>query len=211
MGKHIAREGIGFQGGFEQEDGRLDRDLHEAALAEARKVFPFEFLNRFDQLVSYDTLKEPHLYQILDNLIQGIHLRSLDCAQPFLLRVEPAAKDALVREGTDPRYGARPLRRAVEARLVTPIGHLISSGQVLRGDLLTVDHVDGEYLFEKEGGVMTPEEIAAFEARKAEKEKSRDLDGVDDGGEANRIVEELDEVMARGRSLTHTGAWPGDI
>ncbi len=209
MGKHLSHENIGFVSGEDLE--QMDRDIHEAALREARKVFPFEFLNRFDELITYDTLKESHLYQILDNLIADIHIRSIGCTQPFLLKVEEAAKRKLVEEGYDPRFGARPLRRAVETRLVTPIGHLISSGQVVRGDLVTVDWVDGEWVFGKESGVMTAEEIAAFEARQAEKERSRDLDGMDDGGEAKRIVEELDEVVAHGHMLGDGSDLPGGL
>ncbi len=208
MGKHLSHQDIGFYDGSDEE--RLDRDVHEAALHEARKTFPFEFLNRFDELITYDTLKESHLYQILDNLIADIHIRSIGCTEPFLLRVSAKVKERLVEEGHDPRFGARPLRRAVESKLVTPIGHLISSGQVVRGDLITVDYID-EFVFEKESGVMTAEEIAAFERQSVEKDKSRDLDGIDDGGEANRIVEEVDDVLARGLTLSESNSLPGDL
>jgi ATP-dependent Clp protease ATP-binding subunit ClpC len=206
MGAHIAHHSIGFHGGFEGQ--RLDKDIHESALREARKVFPFEFLNRFDEMIVYDTLKEPHLYEILDNLIANIHIRSIDCAEPFLLRVEHAAKDALVGIGTDPQFGARPLRRAVEARLVTPISHLISSGQLVRGDLVTVDYESKDFVFEKEPGGMSDAEIADFEALRVQKEKSRDLEGADDGGEANQVVEQVTTVMAHARALADTGGPP---
>jgi len=207
MGTHIAHENIGFQGGFEDE--RMDKDLRDSALREAKKVFPFEFLNRFDELITYDTLKSDHLYQILDNLIGNLHIRSIECTEPFLLRLEQRAKDRLVEEGTDPQFGARPLRRAVEAHLVTPLSHLICSGQVQRGDLITVDVVDGEFIFEKEDGSMTSDEIAEFEALREQRERSRDLEGIDDGGEANRIVEEMETVVAHSRTLS--GSYPGDV
>jgi ATP-dependent Clp protease ATP-binding subunit ClpA len=204
MGAHIAKETIGFRGGFE--GTRLDKDIHEAAMREAKKTFPFEFLNRFDELVVYDTLKEQHLYQILDNLIANIHIRSIDCTEPFLLDVDGSAKTELVRIGTDPQFGARPLRRAVETQLVTPIGNLICSGQIVRGDLITVMHADGEFVFEKEPGGMTTEEIAEFDALRERHEKSRDLDGLDDGGEAKRIVEEVESVTAKPRTMAETGS-----
>lgn len=203
MGVHLAREGIGFRGGHE--DARMDKDLASAAMREAKKVFPFEFLNRFDQLVTYESLSDESLHKILDNLIANIHIRSIDCAEPFLLQVEPAAKAELVERGTDPQFGARPLRRVVEAELVTPISHLICSGQVLRGDLVTVDFAGGEFRFEKEPGGMTAEEIAEFEARRAEREKSRDLDGMDDGGEANTLVEEVEHVIANSQVMSPGG------
>lgn len=206
MGLHIAQDGIGFRGGFEGD--KLDHDIHEAAMREAKKVFPFEFINRFDELVVYDTLKESHLYQILDNLIATIHIRSIDCAEPFLLRVEPDAKTRLVEIGTDPQFGARPLRRAVETEVVTPLGNLICSGQIVRGDLITVAYRDGSFAFEKEPGAMTPEEIAQFDAMREERDKSRDLEGNDDGGEANRIQETVDTVVAGSKSLMETGTIP---
>lgn len=205
MGEHLGHENIGFLGGFEGD--RIDKDLREVALREAKKVFPFEFINRFDNLVTYETLKEEHLYKILDNLVAHLHIRSIDCTEPFLLRLEQRAKDELVDRGTDPQFGARPLRRAVENEIVTPISHLICSGQIRRGDLVSVDFRDGAFVFEKEDGIMTAEEIAEFEALREERERSRDLDGADDGGEANRIVEEMEEVMAHSRSLAGDGGW----
>ncbi len=206
MGVHLAEENIGFRGGHEH--GRLDADLSAAAMREAKKVFPFEFINRFDELVTYETLKQEHLYEILDNLIANIHIRSIDCTEPFLLKVEEEAKVELVRIGTDPQFGARPLRRAVETELITPIGNLICSGQIVRGDLVTVTVEDGKFHFEKEPGAMTPAEIAEFDAMREERDRVRDLDGMDDGGEANRIVEEMEDLTAQSRSLADTGSVP---
>jgi ATP-dependent Clp protease ATP-binding subunit ClpA len=200
MGQHLGHENIGFDGGFE--DDQIDRDLREAAMREAKKVFPFEFLNRFDSILTYDSLKQNHLYQILDNLVSNVHLRSIDCTEPFLLRLDDEAKDELVERGTDPQFGARPLRRAVEVEVVTPISHLICSGQICRGDLVSVGFADGEFVFEKEPGVMTAVEIEEFDALREERERSRDLDGSDDGGEANQIVDEVEQVVAHSRKLT---------
>jgi ATP-dependent Clp protease ATP-binding subunit ClpA len=204
MGVHLSSEGIGFQGGFEVD--QIDRDIDESAQREARKIFPFEFLNRFDELITYQTLKEEHLYRILENLVSNLHIRSIDCTEPFLLQLAQSAKDELVRVGTDPKFGARPLQRALEAHLVTPLSHLICSGQIRRGDLVSVAFENGEFVFEKEAGSMTPAEIAEFEALQQQRERSRDLDGIDDGGEANRIVEEVAEVSADSGKFLHSGA-----
>ena len=68
-----------------------------------------------------------------------MHHRSLLCSEPFLLEVTPKAKAWLVEEGTDRQYGARPLKRVVEQRIVTPISHHICSDQIRKGDLITVD------------------------------------------------------------------------
>jgi len=200
MGQHLGHENIGFDGGFE--DDQVDRDLREAAMREAKKVFPFEFLNRFDSLLTYDSLKRDHLFQILDNLVSNVHLRSIDCTEPFLLRLDQSAKDELVDRGTDPQFGARSLRRAVEVNVVTPISHLICSGQICRGDLVSVGFANGEFLFEKESDVMTATEIEEFDSLREERERSRDLEGTDDGGEANQIVEQIDDVVARSKVFT---------
>ena len=75
MGAQLGQTNIGFSSGYDAET--MDRDVQEAAMREAKKVFPFEFLNRFDDIITYDTLKEPHLYSILDILIGQVHHRSL--------------------------------------------------------------------------------------------------------------------------------------
>jgi len=203
MGEHLGNESIGFT--EMADDTGLDRDLRTSAMREAKKIFPFEFINRFDQLVTFDTLKEDHLFAILDNLVSNLHIRSIDCVEPFLLRVEQEAKAELVRQGTDPQFGARPLRRVVESEIVTSISHLICSNQIQRGDLVSVDFVDGGFVFTKEDGIMTADEISEFEALREERERSRDLEGNDDGGEANRIVEEMEEVVAQSKTFTGDG------
>jgi ATP-dependent Clp protease ATP-binding subunit ClpC len=194
MGAHLAQNLIGFQTGATEE--KLDRDIAEAAKRAAKKVFPFEFLNRFDDIITYQTLKEEHLYRILDIHIAQIHHRSLRCSEPFLLEVSQAAKARLVAEGTDPQYGARPLKRVVERDVVTPISHYICSDQIRRGDLITVDVRDEALVFLKETGVTTWEELARLGPFPDEKWAKEDLGVRDDGGEKKELVEELTKEVA---------------
>ncbi len=191
---HLTQNRIGFAAGLDA--ARLDRDIEEAARRAARKIFPSEFMNRFDDIVTFQTLREEHLYQILDNLIAQIHHRSLRCAEPFLLEVTPAAKRRLVEEGTDVQYGARPLRRVVERSLVTPISHYICSDQVRKGDLVTVDLRDGAFVFLKESGVSSWEELENLGPFPAAKWARADLGVKDDGGEKKEIVERSAAVVA---------------
>jgi hypothetical protein len=188
------------------DDHTVGRDVAGAAIREAKKVFPFEFLNRFDDIITYDVLKEKHLYSILDILIAQVHHRSLLCAEPFLLEITPEAKKYLVDLGTDVQYGARPLKRVVEKEIVTPISHHICSDQIRKGDLITVDvNVDGdqtELVFHKESGVTSWEELESLGPFSDEHWAKEDLGVKDDGGEKQKIVEEITQVVATARTMS---------
>jgi len=204
MGAHLAQDGIGFA--TDMTDAQMDQDVQAAALREAKKVFPFEFLNRFDDIITYDTLKEKHLYSILDILIAQVHHRSLLCTEPFLLEITQEAKTFLVERGTDIQYGARPLKRVVEKEIVTPISHHICSDQIRKGDLITVD-VDAdasepELVFRKETGVTSWEELESLGPFPENQWAKEDLGVKDDGGEKKQIVEEITQVVANAGAMT---------
>lgn len=203
MCAQLSQNLLGFNPGFD--GAALNRNLEDAAKRAAQKIFPTEFLNRFDDVVTFQSLQEPHLYQILDNLIAQIHHRSLRCAEPFLLEVTPEAKRFLVGEGTDPKYGARPLKRVVEKHLVTPISHYICSDQIKKGDLITVDLRDGEFVFLKETGVTSWEELENLGPFPPAKWARTDLGVKDDGGEKKEIVERTAQVVAHAATLSGAG------
>ena len=201
MGAHLAQNNIGFSSGIN--DTKMDRDVEEAAMREAKKVFPFEFLNRFDDIITYHTLKETHLYSILDILIAQVHHRSLMCSEPFLLEITMEAKKCLVEAGTDIQYGARPLKRVVEKEIVTPISHYICSDQIRKGDLITVDVTADEFVFRKETGVTSWEELESLGPFPETQWAKEDLGVKDDGGEKKQMVEEITQV------LVNAGAFSG--
>jgi ATP-dependent Clp protease ATP-binding subunit ClpC len=204
MGAHLAQSGIGFSTGVSK--GKMDKDIEEAAMREAKKVFPFEFLNRFDDIITYHTLKEQHLYNILDILIAQVHHRSLLCSEPFLLEITKSAKKRLVDEGTDVQYGARPLKRVVEREIVTPISQYICSDQIRKGDLITVDvdedDTEGDLIFRKETGVTSWEELESLGPFPESQWAKEDLGVKDDGGEKKKIVEEITQVVANAGAMT---------
>ena len=202
MNRHLARNNIGFSTGHDA--NQVDKDLVDAVNREAKKVFPAEFLNRFDDLITYGTLKEDHLYRILDNQIAGIHRRALLCAEPFLLEVTQRAKAQLVAEGTDPEFGARPLKRVVEKRLVTPISHYICSEQIRRGDLVMIDVDEGEFVFSKEPGIDWETDVTVLPAGTTKWART-DLGVRDDGGEKKKMEEDGTGGMAVSQTLT--GSW----
>ncbi|MFH1023030.1 MAG: AAA family ATPase [Planctomycetota bacterium] len=141
----IIRGQIGF-GGAEE----IDADIEKTAMQAAKDVFPFEFLNRFDAIGVFRTLKEEHLFEILDIQISEIHQRAVNSSVPFVLRMSDPVRRHLVEQGTDPEFGARPLRRVVEHYVVNPLSNLIGTNQVQPGDVITARLADGKIVFQRE-------------------------------------------------------------
>ncbi len=124
--------------------------IEKAGIEAARRKFTPEFVNRLDKIVVFRPLGEPELRRVLEIELRMVQLRIFrsHSACPFAFRVTPAAKDYLLREGTNEKYGARHLKRAIERILVEPMANLIASGQVREGDVLSVDYSpDGRMLF----------------------------------------------------------------
>jgi ATP-dependent Clp protease ATP-binding subunit ClpA len=129
-----------------QAAGILDQELSEkvarAGLDAARRKFTPEFMNRIDKTVVFRTLGEPELRKILTlelNIVQQRIFSSANGAA-FVFSLTDEAQDFLLHEGTDMKYGARHLKRAIERNLVCSLSNLIATGQVRGGDLLRVDY-----------------------------------------------------------------------
>ncbi len=143
----ILRPGLGFSAGrSDQEAGTLDASTTEkisrAGVEAARRRFTPEFMNRLDKVLVFKPLAETELRKILTlelNLLQQ-RIFSSSTPTPFFFALAPAAKEFLLREGTDLKYGARHLKRAIDRELVDPLSNLIASGQVRGGDLISVDY-----------------------------------------------------------------------
>jgi ATP-dependent Clp protease ATP-binding subunit ClpA len=136
---------VGFRppaaGGAEL-DGRLAAKINSAGVAAARRKFTPEFINRIDKVVVFKPLGMAELRQILDLELAQVQRRVFTNAMgtPFLFKLTEDAKDFLLREGTDLKYGARHLKRAIERNLVYPMSNLIATDQVRSGDLIRVDY-----------------------------------------------------------------------
>ncbi len=124
---------IGFAS---KQDDTLHKDIEKEALRSAKAIFPLEFLNRFDAIVVFRTLSKVHLSQILDIYIDDLHQRAVNSDIPFILELTPRVKQFLIEKGTDPQFGARPLRRAFSKWVANPISNLLTTGQVKAGDLV---------------------------------------------------------------------------
>jgi len=158
--------GIGFapgKGTKSPNDTEVDQKIYRTAVEAARRKFSPEFMNRIDKVVVFRSLKEHHLRQILDLELQAVQDRIMQSAgTKFVFQCSETAKDMLMKEGLDYKYGARHLKRAVERFLVYPLSNLVATGQIGLGDLVHVD-VDGirnRLIFSKSSGGALIHELA---------------------------------------------------
>jgi ATP-dependent Clp protease ATP-binding subunit ClpB len=138
---------------------RVDEKVEKTATEAAKRKFAPEFMNRIDKTIVFHPWRAEQLEQILEIELGMVQQRVLETMKGrFLFRVMPAAREFLLREGTDLKYGARHLKRAIERRLVYPIANLLSTDQVSVGDMISVDCVGGDDLiFMKEAeGALVP-------------------------------------------------------
>jgi hypothetical protein len=97
-------------------------------------------MNRIDKVVVFHPLRPVQLEKVLDIELDLVQRRVLDTANgQFVFRLTNAAREFLLREGTDIKYGARHLKRAIERHVVYPLANLLSTGQILIGDILSID------------------------------------------------------------------------
>ncbi len=122
-------------------DAAVDKKITRSAVEAARRKFTPEFMNRIDKVVVFHPLCERDLAQILDLELGILQQRIFNSASttPFMFSLTENAKAFLLREGTDIKYGARHLKRAIERELVHPLSNLVASQQIRSGDLVQVD------------------------------------------------------------------------
>ena len=133
----------------------VEEKIYHTALEAARRKFSPEFMNRIDKVVVYRPLKQYHLRQIVDLELQAVQDRIMhSVGAKFVLQCSDAAKDMLLREGLDFRYGARHVKRSIERFLVYPLSSLIATEQMQSGDVVYVDIGDkrSKLVFMKYGG-----------------------------------------------------------
>jgi ATP-dependent Clp protease ATP-binding subunit ClpB len=136
---------LGFHRPTLEDDGfstELGARMSRIGVAAARRKFTPEFVNRLDKIVVFKALGDEELRRILDIELEIVQERLLIATKgsPFHISVTESARVLLLREGTDSRYGARHLKRAIERLLVQPLSNLMASGQIQHGDSLRVSH-----------------------------------------------------------------------
>ncbi len=138
---------------------RLDEKVEKSATEAAKRKFAPEFMNRIDKVVVFHPLRSEQLEQILEIELGMVQQRVLETAKRrFFFCVKQPARDFLLREGTDLKYGARHLKRAIERHLVYPLASLLATEQVSLGDVISIDWNDGEqaltFVKEAEGALL---------------------------------------------------------
>lgn len=133
--------GMGFAAAVRPEvKPRLDEKVERMASEAAKRRFAPEFMNRIDKTVVFRPLRREQLERILDIELTVVQQRLLEMPKGhFVFRPTHAARDFLLREGTDLKYGARHLKRAIERHLVYPLASLLTTDQVATGETISVD------------------------------------------------------------------------
>ena len=133
--------GMGFAAAMTLgEKPRLDEKVERMASEAAKRKFAPEFMNRIDKTVVFRPLRREQLERILEIELTLVQQRLLETPRGhFVFRATRAAKDFLLREGTDLKYGARHLKRTIERHLVYPLASLLATDQVTTGETISVD------------------------------------------------------------------------
>ena len=140
-------------------DNRLDDKIMRTAQEAARRKFSPEFMNRIDKVVVFKMLKPEHLEQILEIELGMVQQRILQATgnNQFVFSCTQKVKSFLLVEGTDPKYGARHLKRAIEKNIVFPLANLVATSQIKLGDFVRIDKKEGQLTFTKEAeGALVP-------------------------------------------------------
>jgi ATP-dependent Clp protease ATP-binding subunit ClpA len=132
--------GMGFIQPKDKPVTDLDQKVERTAVEAARRKFSPEFMNRLDSVVVFHPLQCEELEQVLEIELGQVQKRVLDSSTgPVLFRITSVAREFLLQEGTDQRYGARHLKRAIERYVVSPLARLLATAQVRPGDVLLID------------------------------------------------------------------------
>ncbi len=152
--------GLGFSRKALQVDQAFDDKINRTAVDAARRKFSPEFMNRIDKSVVFRTLRSEHLQQILEIELGMVQQRILmaSAVNQFVFSCTPKVKSFLLHEGTDPKYGARHLKRAIERHIVFQLANLVATGQIKLGDFIRIDmSPEGTLMFVKEAeNAMVP-------------------------------------------------------
>jgi len=140
-------------------DETLNDKIKRAGVEAERRKFTPEFVNRLDKTIVFRPLGIDELRQILNLELNAVQERifSAQNLSPFVITITDPARDYLLLEGTDLKYGARHLKRAIDRLVVHPLSNLISTGQISGGDLIRIDSdgIPGRLTFFKDASRTT--------------------------------------------------------
>jgi ATP-dependent Clp protease ATP-binding subunit ClpB len=122
-----------------------EKQVREAVTQVLREHFKPEFLNRIDDIVIFHSLSREQITQIID--VQLERLRAMLHERNISLKLEASARELLAREGYDPNFGARPLKRAIQTLIQNPLAMKLLRGEISSGQTVIVSARDGEMEF----------------------------------------------------------------
>jgi ATP-dependent Clp protease ATP-binding subunit ClpB len=182
----LMQGGMGFVRPPEKPADGFDEKIERTAVEAARRKFSPEFMNRLDKVVVFHPLRREQLERVLEIELGQVQQRVLETAKgQFLFRVTDTGREFLLQEGTDQRYGARHLKRAIERHVVYPLANLLATEQVHLGDLICIDwnKEQDSLTFAREGENLAiparkPEPVLPPRTATAKSGKSADAPGV---------------------------------
>ncbi|GAA4873038.1 ATP-dependent protease ATP-binding subunit ClpC [Paenibacillus vulneris] len=133
--------------------GKDYNNMKDKVMGELKKSFRPEFLNRIDEIIVFHSLEEKHIAEIVTLMAEDLRKRLKEQEVDFVLTDN--AKAFLAKEGFDPTYGARPLRRAIQKHIEDRLSEELLRGHISKGDTLTIDEQDGELTVTRNQGVAT--------------------------------------------------------
>ncbi|HBY57764.1 MAG TPA: ATP-dependent Clp protease ATP-binding subunit ClpC [Candidatus Atribacteria bacterium] len=148
VGATLIKKGatLGFRGTNEPEEISY-KEIKEKVMGELNKTFRPEFLNRIDEVIVFKSLTREEIKKIADLMLGEV--RKLLKDQKIDLEVKDEAREILAKEGYDPNFGARPLRRTIEKLIENPISEKILAGEFKEGDCIIVNAKDNKIIFSK--------------------------------------------------------------
>ncbi len=149
VGAHTIRKQktVGFAVSGSEANSEYEK-MKENILEELKRTFRPEFINRIDEIIVFHALEDEHLKQIADLMLQSV-IKRLEQKEIYV-EVTDAAKEHMTREGFDPLYGARPLRRAIQRALEDNLSEEIIAGRIAAGDKVLVDVENNKLIFKKQ-------------------------------------------------------------
>jgi len=174
----LMQGGMGFVQPTDKPQAGIDQKVQRTAVEAARRKFSPEFMNRLDKVVVFHPLRREQLEEVLEIELRQVQQRVLETAKgQFLFRVTSEGREFLLQEGTDQRYGARHLKRAIERHIVYPLANLLATDQVHIGDLVCIDWGKNEeglnFVREGENLAMPARRVEPVAAAAARPERSR--------------------------------------
>jgi ATP-dependent Clp protease ATP-binding subunit ClpA len=175
--------------------GPEDKQAYDAMkrqVTDALRVqFRPEFLNRVDEIIVFHPLTDEHLTQIVDLLLIGLEKRLAE--RDLHLELTPAARRLIVREGTDPAYGARPLKRTIQRLVENPLARALLRGDFKPGDkiIADADPVSGTLIFSTDSSTVVAEAGRRRDARTAD---TREPATAGAGGRGRKSVLDLPDL-----------------